>query len=128
MQDWPLIVLIDGECTLCSTAALWFADRDQSGRMLFATNQGEVARIADEPPGGDAGTIVVWLGSRRLVRSTAVLELLKGLGGGWAFLARLARCCPRFIRDWIYDRVARRRRQLSCAFSGKLLSLHQLAE
>lgn len=128
MQDWPIIVIIDGECALCNTAAVWFAHRDRRSRMLFAPNQGQAARIADEPPGGDAGTIVVWAGSRRLIRSTAVLRMLESLGGGWAFLATLGRWCPCFFRDWLYDQIACRRRRLSCAFGGKLLSPHHLAE
>lgn len=128
MEEWPLIVLIDGDCTLCSSAAHWFAARDRAGRMLFAPNQGEVARIADEPAGGDPGTIVVWRGSRRLVRSAAILEMLRRLGGGWAVAAQVARCCPRWVRDLAYDCIARRRRRLSCAFDGKHLSLHHLAE
>lgn len=128
MQDWPLVVLIDGDCTLCSTAAFWFAHRDRAERLVFATNHGEVARLADEPPGGDTGTIVVWRGSRRLVRSDAVLTMLAALGGGWRWAAAVARCCPRRLRDGLYDLVARRRRALSCHFGGKHLSLGHRAE
>ncbi len=69
MRKTPLVVLIDGSCALCNGAAAWLARRDVAGAMVFAPNQGEVARIAGEPPGGDMGTIVVWDGSRRLVRS-----------------------------------------------------------
>ena len=81
MRETPLLVLIDGTCALCNGTAAWLARRNVDGAMIFATNQGEVARIAGEPPGGDMGTIVVWDGSRRLVRSAAVLLLLRTLGG-----------------------------------------------
>jgi predicted DCC family thiol-disulfide oxidoreductase YuxK len=101
MRETPLLVLIDGTCALCNGTAAWLARRNVDGAMLFATNQGEVARIAGEPPGGDMGTIVVWDGSRRLVRSAAVLLLLRTLGGGWRWLAAAARLCPGSWRDFV---------------------------
>jgi len=125
----PLIVLIDGDCPMCNATAVWFAHRDPAGRMIFAANQGPVARIAGEPPGGDARTLVVWAGSRRLVRSGAVLALLRSLGGGWGRLAGLLSLIPVAWRDGAYDAIARHRRR----FPGrpgacKLLSPLHLAE
>jgi len=129
METVPLIVLIDGDCPMCNATATWFARRDPAGRMIFAANQGTVARIAGEPPGGDGRTLVVWMGSRRLTRSVAVLALLRQLGGGWGWLARVAGCCPVGLSDGVYDAVARHRRR----FPGrpgacKLLSPLHLAE
>ena len=128
MRDWPLVVLIDGDCTLCSRVAFWFGRRDREGRLVFASNQGEVARLADEPPGGDQGTVVVWDGSRRLVRSAGLLAMLRALGGGWGCAARLAGLCPPSWLDGFYDFVARRRRTVGCRLDGKHLSLGHRAE
>lgn len=128
MRKTPLVVLIDGSCALCNGAAAWLARRNVDGAMIFATNQGEVARIAGEPPGGDMGTIVVWNGSRRLVRSAAVLVLLRALGGGWQFLAWLACLCPSALRDFLYDQVARRRHRFAGLAACKRLSPYDLAE
>ena len=128
MRETPLLVLIDGTCALCNGTAAWLARRNVDGAMLFATNQGEVARIAGEPPGGDMGTIVVWDGSRRLVRSAAVLLLLRTLGGGWRWLAAAARLCPGAWRDFVYDQVARRRHRFAGPSSCTRLSPHDLAE
>ena len=128
MPASPLIVLIDGTCALCNGTAAWLARRDPEGRMLFAPNQGEVARIAGEPPGGDPGTIVVWEGSRRLVRSEAVLVLLRTLGGGWRLLAAVAGLCPVALRDVLYDQVARRRHRFAGAPACTRLSPFHLAE
>lgn len=129
METVPLIVLIDGDCPMCNATAVWFAQRDPAGRMIFAANQGTVARVAGEPPGGDARTLVVWDGSRRLTRSVAVLTLLRRLGGGWRLLAAFAGLCPVGLRDFAYDAIARHRRR----FPGrpgacKLLSPLHLAE
>jgi predicted DCC family thiol-disulfide oxidoreductase YuxK len=128
MRKTPLLVLIDGTCALCNGTAAWLARRNADGTMLFATNQGEVARIAGEPPGGDMGTIVVWDGSRRLVRSDAVLLLLRTLGGGWRLLAVAARLCPGALRNFLYDQVARRRHRFAGPSSCTRLSPYDLAE
>jgi predicted DCC family thiol-disulfide oxidoreductase YuxK len=128
MRKTPLLVLIDGTCALCNGTAAWLARRNVDGAMIFATNQGEVARIAGEPPGGDMGTIVVWDGSRRLVRSDAVLLLLRTLGGGWRLLAAAARLCPGVWRDFLYDQVARRRHRFAGPAACTRLSPSDLAE
>jgi len=128
MRKVPLVVLIDGTCALCNGTAAWLARRNVDGAMIFATNQGEVARIAGEPPGGDQGTLVVWDGSRRLVRSAAVLVLLRALGGGWRLLARLVCFCPAPLRDFIYDQVARRRHRFAGSAACTRLSPFDLAE
>jgi predicted DCC family thiol-disulfide oxidoreductase YuxK len=128
MRKTPLVVLIDGTCALCNGTAAWLARRNTEGGMIFAPNQGEVARIAGEPPGGDPGTLVVWDGSRRLVRSNAVLALLRELGGGWWLLVGLAWFCPVSLRDFIYDQVARRRHRFAGPATCKRLSPFDLAE
>jgi predicted DCC family thiol-disulfide oxidoreductase YuxK len=128
MEDIPLVVLFDGDCVMCNGATAWLARRDRLGRMIFATNQGEAARVAGEPPGGDSDTIVVWQGSRRLVRSAAVLCLLRTLGGGWAALAWVARLCPEALRDFLYGQIARRRHRFGGASACKRLSPLALAE
>lgn len=128
MRKTPLVVLIDGTCALCNGTAAWLSRRNTEGAMVFATNQGAVARIAGEPLGGDMGTIVVWDGSRRLVRSDAVLLLLRTLGGGWRLLAWLAGFCPGALRDFVYDQVARRRHRFAGPAACTRLSPYDLAE
>jgi len=128
MPAAPLIVLIDGECALCNGSAAWFARRNGSGRLLFAINRGEVARVAGEPPGGDPDTIVVWEGSRRLVRSEAVRAMFAAVGGGWASLAFVAGCLPVSWLDFVYDQVARRRHLFAGPSACTRLSPYDLAE
>jgi predicted DCC family thiol-disulfide oxidoreductase YuxK len=128
MKGDPLIVLIDGDCALCDATAVWFARRNSAHRLIFATNTGVVARVAGEPPGGDQGSVVVWLGSRRLTRSSAALEMVNALGGAWSLLAMVGKAIPRGLRDRIYDEVARRRGPLNRPSACKLLSPYHLAE
>jgi predicted DCC family thiol-disulfide oxidoreductase YuxK len=128
MEAVPIIVLIDGDCALCNQTAQWFAARDTRGSMVFATNTGESACILGEPPGGDQGTVVVWVGSRRLVRSTAVLHMLRCLGGGWGLLARLTAWVPVFLADAVYRLVAQRRHWFGRPPACTLLSPTHLAD
>jgi predicted DCC family thiol-disulfide oxidoreductase YuxK len=128
MEATPIIVLIDGDCALCNRTAQWFAARDPRGAMVFAPNNGESARILGEPPGGDQGTVVVWVGSRRLVRSAAVLRMLSGLGGGWGRLAWSLGWVPVRWADVVYGLVARRRHWFGRPAACTLLSPQHLAD
>lgn len=107
---------------------IWFSARNQSKHFIFAKNTGEVARILGEPPGGDNGTVVVWVGSRRLVRSAAVIYLLSKSDGLWPWVGLGLKIIPRFIRDFFYDWVARLRHRLNLSKVCPCLSHDDLAE
>ena len=128
MSISPAIVLIDGECTLCNRTMIWFSARNQSKHFIFAKNTGEVARIMGEPAGGDNGTVVVWVGSRRLVQSDAVIYLLTQLGGIWPWVGLIFKMIPRAIRDFFYDLIARSRHRLNLPKVCPCLSHDDLAE
>lgn len=128
MSFSPAIVLIDGECALCNRSMIWFSTRNQNGHLIFAKNSGEVARILGEPPGGDPGTLVVWVGSRRWVRSDAVIYLLKHINGLWPWVGTGLSLIPKSIRDFFYDLIAKSRHRLPFAKVCPNLSLPHLAE
>jgi len=124
----PAIVLIDGDCMLCNRTMNWFSARNQSKSFIFAKNTGEVARILGEPQGGDASTVVVWVGSRRLVKSEAVIYLLSKSGALWPWLGLTLKITPRVIRDLFYDLIARSRHRLNLPKVCPCLSHEDLAE
>jgi predicted DCC family thiol-disulfide oxidoreductase YuxK len=127
--DVPIIVLIDGDCALCHATTVWFARRNQAECLIFATNQGVTAKIAQEPPGGNPDTVVVWSGSKRLTKSDAILAMLRALGGVWAFYGALGRYCPKPWRDFVYSTVARNRKKFGSPGNAcTLLSPFDLAE
>ena len=128
MSISPAIVLIDGDCTLCNRTMIWFSARNQSKHFIFAKNAGEVARILGEPPGGDNDTVVVWVGSCRLVRSAAVIYLLSKSDGLWPGVGLILKIIPRVIRDFFYDLVARSRHRLNLFKVCPCLSHDDLAE
>lgn len=119
------VILFDGVCNLCNATVRFVIERDRRGRFRFAPLQAPAAqtlisRLADPgtapPPAvllsetdreGPASIILVE-GSRAYVKSTAALRIARHLGGVYRALYALV-LVPRFIRDAVYDFVARNR-------------------
>ena len=103
------IIYFDGYCGLCNGFVDFVMARDQVRRFRFAPLQGSTARARFGDPGNvDPTTILLEEEGTVLERSTAALRIITGLGGGWR-LAGVLRLIPRFIRDAVYDWVARNR-------------------
>ena len=106
------IVVFDGECALCNGFVSWLLRHDNDGVFLIAGSNGEVGRAVVASAGLEhamtQSTIVVWDGSRGLVRSDAVLAILGGLGWPWRAVS-VGRLLPRRWRDAAYGAVAKRR-------------------
>jgi predicted DCC family thiol-disulfide oxidoreductase YuxK len=107
------IVLFDGVCNLCSASVQFIIKRDKYSRFRFASLQ---SRYGTEILNGffsenreiELYSIFLIEGNRIYSRSDAVLRIARGLKGGWPLLSAL-RIIPRFIRDPIYNLIARNR-------------------
>lgn len=103
------IVFFDGVCGLCNR----FVDRvlrmDRRGGLRFAPLQGTTAATL-LPAGTAAGmdTVVYLREGRVLQRSEAALRILMDLGG-WRRMYGALFAVPRFLRDAVYEWVARNR-------------------
>ena len=114
------VLLYDGDCGLCRHCVRWMQRHDPLGRLLFATQQlplaAEVfARHALDPWQTNSAVLVLHFGKpagRLVLRSDAILECLRILGGRWALLAAVARLVPRSLRDGVYNWLARNRHGL----------------
>ena len=112
----PDILFYDGHCGLCHRAVRFVLKHDRSGTAFrFAPLQGEtfqaqvpVDRRASLP---DSFVVETHDGSL-LVRSDAVVHVLRRLPGGWSALGSLMAVVPRPLRDLAYDFVARIRYRL----------------
>jgi predicted DCC family thiol-disulfide oxidoreductase YuxK len=117
-----VILFYDGTCGFCSRIVQFILKHESSRQSLrFATLQGDAAAALRErlPWLADVDS-VVWYepasggrSERVLVRSDAGLAAAAYLGGIWRFLALAARWVPRFIRDAVYNAVARNRQRLA---------------
>ncbi|MCS6806130.1 MAG: DUF393 domain-containing protein [Acidobacteriota bacterium] len=109
-------IFYDGHCGLCQRWVRFVLLRDRTGQMFrFAPLHGERfhAAVPEHQRAGLPDSVVVLaVGGSLLVRSEAVLHILRRLGGVWACIAAMARLLPRRWRDWLYDRVVNLRHRL----------------
>jgi predicted DCC family thiol-disulfide oxidoreductase YuxK len=113
------VLLYDGTCGFCAESVQLVLRHDRRGTLRFAALQGafgtEVRARHPELEGVDS---VIWVdppsngrADRVLVRSDAAIRVA-GYLGGWFNLVRLGRLLPRFVRDGLYDAIARHRHRL----------------
>ena len=130
MSDQSAILLYDGTCGFCAKSVQFVLAREKRRHTLrFAPLQSDlgvdVQRRHPELVGVDS---VIWLEPAAggapesvSVRSTAVFHVLRYLGGVWTVLAGLGSIVPRFVRDAVYDLVARHRHKIIRADPSCLL-------
>ncbi|HEV8238403.1 MAG TPA: DCC1-like thiol-disulfide oxidoreductase family protein [Thermoanaerobaculia bacterium] len=109
------LVLYDGVCGLCNRLVRFLLRADRGAVLTFAPLQGPTAaRLAEKhdfPLDVKTMIYVRHFGlkhERVYVRSDGVLRALGDVGGVWWLLSGL-RIVPRFVRDPLYDWVARNR-------------------
>ena len=105
------IILFDGLCNLCNGSVNFIIKRDRLGAFKFASLQSEAGLSLLKQYGVTAekiDSIVFIKEDRFFLRSSAVLNILKDLGGRWRFLYIFI-IIPKFIRDFIYNVIAKSR-------------------
>jgi predicted DCC family thiol-disulfide oxidoreductase YuxK len=123
VSDGSALLLYDGTCGFCAESVQFVLRHDHRRRTLrFSSLQGPTAlEIRSRHPELDVVDSVIWFepggesGVRPevlLTKSSAVLRVLRYLGGVWRPLGLLAAVVPRTIRDAVYDLVARHRHRL----------------
>ena len=121
MSDGSALLLYDGTCGFCAESVQFVLKHDRRRRTLrFSSLQGPTALdIRARHPELDVVDSVIWFepGDNAqpetvLTKSSAVLRVLRYLGGVWRPLGVLAAIVPRALRDAVYDLVARHRHRL----------------
>ena len=108
MSDQP-IIFFDGVCGLCNRAVDFLIRRDKKRMFLFAPLQGATAKgELPEHLLAKTDTIILKGKEQIYIKSTAILEIFKRIGGVWRFTA-LFYVFPKIFRDWLYDIVANNR-------------------
>lgn len=105
------IVLFDGVCNLCNSSVNFVIDRDPKHKFRFAALQS----IEGEELLKNLGlsttqfdSIVLLDGKNVYTQSSAALRIAKELSGAWPILY-IFMIIPSFIRDWVYDVIAKNR-------------------
>jgi predicted DCC family thiol-disulfide oxidoreductase YuxK len=115
-------IFYDGECGLCHRWVRFALARDR-GRELFrfAPLQGPTfaAEVTDTERRELPDSLAVRTSDGRLlVRSAAMLHVLRRTGGAWAVVAALLGVLPSALADWGYDRIAGVRKRWSAPPAG----------
>ncbi|MBC7902056.1 MAG: thiol-disulfide oxidoreductase DCC family protein [Gemmatimonadaceae bacterium] len=104
------VVLFDGLCNLCSNSVQFVIKRDDNKIFKFASLQSPFAENALRSvttPGGGLKSIVLIENGEVYTKSTAALKVFSQLPG-YKWMKSLL-IFPRFIRDAVYDLIARNR-------------------
>lgn len=115
------VVLFDGVCGLCNKSINILIKLDKNNILKYTSLQGEFVKTLEIEPGIDS--IIFYEDSRLYYRSTAILKILRSLGGLWVF-TNIFYLIPVKLRDFIYDIIAKYRYRLfgkmkSCRMPNK---------
>ena len=106
------IILFDGVCNLCNNSVQRVIRNDKRGIFKFAAMQSPVGQELLSKHGLGGGHVpdsIVYINrGKAYVRSTAVLRTARKMDGAYPLAFSLL-IIPRFLRDAVYDLVARNR-------------------
>ncbi|MSP58410.1 MAG: thiol-disulfide oxidoreductase DCC family protein [Flavobacteriaceae bacterium] len=108
------IILFDGVCNLCDGVVKFIIAKDKNDKFKFTSLQsasGQSLLLKLNLPTDSFTSIVLIIGDCYFVKSLAVLQVLKELGGFWK-LFYIFIIFPRPVRDFVYDLVAKTRYKL----------------
>ncbi|MCO6499490.1 MAG: thiol-disulfide oxidoreductase DCC family protein [Vicingus serpentipes] len=112
MTNSKYIILFDGQCNLCNYWARYIIKRDKKDIFRFSSLQSEVGETLKKKhninPTTDA--IILIENEQHFTKSTAALRILKLIGGINSIFYSLT-IFPVFIRDFVYDIIAKYRYQ-----------------
>lgn len=102
------LLFYDGHCALCNGAVNFILKRDKKTRFRFAPIQGTTIEslYKEHPELQEIDSLILISGQKIYIRSDAAIEIATIIGGGWK-LMRAFRIIPAFIRNWLYDGIAR---------------------
>lgn len=100
-------IYYDGVCGLCHRFVQFVMARDEREQFDFLP----LSRLSEVERSSLPDSVVVRRADedRMLVKSEAALHVFRKLGGIWGVFAIAGRAFPRWLRDWVYDRIAANR-------------------
>jgi len=110
-KNIPLVILFDGVCNLCNATVQFILKRDKHSYFKFASIQGEFGQNTLTRfglPATNPNSFVLLEGEKIYTHSTGALRVFLHLGGIWKMLYAFI-IVPRFIRDAVYNLIARNR-------------------
>ena len=106
------VIIYDGECNLCLNVVRFIRRHTTDGAFIFVPQQSPDGQSLIRKflvPDRDTSSVIYITGGKYLLRSAAVLNIFRDMGGLWKLLY-LFIIFPPFIRDAVYRLVARLRK------------------
>lgn len=95
------IIIFDGICMLCDRSIQWIMRHDKGEVFRFCTLQTtQVEKI---------NSVVLIQQGATYIKSDAALMILSILGGRYRIASGIGKLVPQFLRDTIYDFIAKNR-------------------
>jgi predicted DCC family thiol-disulfide oxidoreductase YuxK len=110
VDDRPSIIF-DGHCVLCSRFAQFVIKKGRRRHFRLLAAQSDLGKALYTHLGLDPvnyGTNILLQDGRAWFKSDGSIKIFKHLGFPWHF-ASIARLLPRFVRDGLYDVIAKNR-------------------
>jgi predicted DCC family thiol-disulfide oxidoreductase YuxK len=105
------VILFDGACNLCNSAIQFVIKHDKQQKFYFASLQsdyGQKILATHSLQTNDLNTLIYQDGDKIYVKSEAVIRIGRD-AGGWLKIAVVAYVLPLFIRDYMYNLIAKNR-------------------
>lgn len=105
------IIVFDGICNLCNFSVQFIIKRDKNKRFKFVSAQSDIGTAILEKYNfsvENLRTLLLIKEGNVFIKSSAILEIIKTFGGIWS-LCSIFSILPEWIRDFMYDLVAKNR-------------------
>ncbi len=102
------VLYYDGNCAMCHGFVRFLLAEERTGTLRYAPLQGAHFRtsVPESLRAGLPDSLILRTEDGTLhLRSDAVIEVMKKLGGLWSALGGMLRVVPRPLRDRVYDLV-----------------------
>lgn len=110
-SDQKSILLFDGICNLCNASVQFILKRDPKEQFIFASLQSDAAKnilLQYNLKNYSLNSLVLIEEGQLFQKSTAVLKICRHLNWPWK-LFYVFKLLPKFLRDKVYEFVAKRR-------------------
>jgi len=108
------VIIFDGDCNFCNTSVNFILKNDKAKKFLFASLYSKFYKELAELNGlplKEINTFMYLDGKILYMKSTGALKVLTELGGIFSF-AYLFILIPTFIRDLVYETIAKYRKRI----------------
>ncbi|MDO9000270.1 thiol-disulfide oxidoreductase DCC family protein [Sediminibacterium sp.] len=104
------ILLFDGECGFCNRSLLYFINHEKNKTMHFAPLKSKTGKelLAYFEIEAKTDSVILIRDHSAYIKSCAVLRLMPYMKGLWPLMIVFV-IIPPFIRNFIYDMIAKRR-------------------